>query len=350
MFTKDKAVVKKSERKYEVKIKTNHVNSERMNEIEKYKIQGKKIEETKPKPKREILDNYRYLETKFIKKDDERRRSIVKHRRLGKPIGKETEYSGKRYNSQTNYKTKIPIFNDMKKEKKFLNQNEVRQKTALNSKNYSQNDKSTTYQVKPASQNSNIISNQKKIISTVNSKVVQNNKNLQFKNNNEKIYNKSSLNQQKNYSNPQKSLQNKEKSSSNQMKKEKEKGQVNYNNQKILNEASSSKISQKQIDKRFNQVIQSLNSPQQKNEVKEETSPLTRITEICKTCGKPKRLKDSYNSEKSKTITKKEIIAEEQENGNYIIRYGRENETQIEPHFETYRAPGTHFCPIHGYV
>ena len=67
----------------------------------KYEIRGK-VEMQNSKAKREILDNYRYIEIKNIKNNDERKKSIVRHRRLGQPIGKETIYEKERFSTQTN--------------------------------------------------------------------------------------------------------------------------------------------------------------------------------------------------------------------------------------------------------
>lgn len=100
---KEKIIVKKTEKIVETKQRTSYMSNEGLNETQKYKIKDKKIEDIKKKPKRELLDNYRYIEIKYINEDNERRRSIVKHRRLSQPIGKETSYERERYGTSTNF-------------------------------------------------------------------------------------------------------------------------------------------------------------------------------------------------------------------------------------------------------
>ena len=87
---------------------------------QKYDIKSKTIEIQNKKIKKEILDNYRYIEIKNISNNDEKRKSIVKHRRLGEPIGKETIYEKKRFTNQTNYISKKPIIYEQNKEKEKL--------------------------------------------------------------------------------------------------------------------------------------------------------------------------------------------------------------------------------------
>ena len=72
--------------------------------------------------------------------------------------------------------------------------------------------------------------------------------------------------------------------------------------------------------------------------------------EICKTCGKPKKPIGELTNEKSRKNIIRELISEEKADNNFIIRYANEIEIQNEPHFESFSTPGTHFCPIHGYV
>ena len=92
----------------------------------------------------------------------------------------------------------------------------------------------------------------------------------------------------------------------------------------------------------------------------------TEKLEICKRCGKPKRPNGSRtissHGSGRKSISRK-IIGEQSSNGEYIIRYGEEeNVSYIEPsedfEIRKFQEPridngfsiGTHYCPIHGYV
>ena len=97
-YTEDKIITKKKTKCGVVDERRNHILYEHIDGTEKYRIKGHKIPEPKPK---ELIDNYRYIETKVIKKEDKRRRSIVKHKRLSSPVGKETPYTPHKYNSMT---------------------------------------------------------------------------------------------------------------------------------------------------------------------------------------------------------------------------------------------------------
>ena len=80
----------------------NNSNYENTRGKEKYFNKGQRQQEPMKKPnksKREILDNFRYLETNEV--IEERRKSIVRHRRLGSPVGKETPFRREDYNSST---------------------------------------------------------------------------------------------------------------------------------------------------------------------------------------------------------------------------------------------------------
>ena len=100
--TEDRIITKKKTRCGIVDQTRNHILYEHVDGTEKFRIRGFK----KPEPKqRELIDNYRYIETKMIKERDERRRSIVKHKRLSGPIGKETPYDPY-YKSKTYSKKK----------------------------------------------------------------------------------------------------------------------------------------------------------------------------------------------------------------------------------------------------
>ena len=123
MLTEDKIIKKKIHYEGVVKKRTNHVTYEDVDGTEKYRIKGKKNPEQQPKPaQREILDNYRYIETKIL--TNERRKSIVKHQRLGSPVGKETPYF-RDYNTNTSY---VPKRQKLSNENRH-NQNKYSEKT-----------------------------------------------------------------------------------------------------------------------------------------------------------------------------------------------------------------------------
>ena len=73
-YTQDKIITKKVTHHGVVKKRTNHILYEHVDGIEKYRIKGKKLPEPSPKKEtREIPDNYRYIETKQIKKEEGRK-------------------------------------------------------------------------------------------------------------------------------------------------------------------------------------------------------------------------------------------------------------------------------------
>lgn len=91
----------------------NHLTYERLDKTEKVFVKGIKKVEPKPKCEKKIkLDNYRYLETKEIRRSDRRSGSIVKHQRLSLPRGLETPYKRESrrnsYCSKTYYQQKKP--------------------------------------------------------------------------------------------------------------------------------------------------------------------------------------------------------------------------------------------------
>ena len=98
--SQDKIITKKLHHEGVVKKRSNHVLYEIVDETQKMRLKVEKKE--KPKEK-EILDNYRYLETKQIKRNDERRRSIVKHQRLSSPVGKETPFMRSSFKDSDGY-------------------------------------------------------------------------------------------------------------------------------------------------------------------------------------------------------------------------------------------------------
>ena len=110
--TTDKIIKKKVHYEGVIQKRSNHVLYEDVDSIKKLNFKIQKKSEPKPKPApREILDNYRYLETKEIRNKDKRNLSIVTHKRLGKSIGKETSYersSFKEYKTNTTFIQKTP--------------------------------------------------------------------------------------------------------------------------------------------------------------------------------------------------------------------------------------------------
>ena len=334
MYYKNSVIIKKEEKDGLSTRKTSNANYDYLNGFEKYKMKDRKIEEGKQKPLREILDNYRYLEIICIKIGNERSRSIVKHIRWGKPIGKETEYKREKYN----YYSKSPVLRQINKERKYYNQNENRKATTIYSDNSSNNYKNSIYQVKELYQKSNIYSNKNKENLSVVSKI-----------------DLSTINIQEKYpinKNQQKYSFNKKKSNINTTQKE-QLSQNNFeypNNKYIIKENYSNQSPKKQI----NQLNQRFKSPEPKQRIKKvddyKYQPLSANSEICQICGKPKRPRGIHSNAKSNKSIKREIIAEETSTNSYVIRYSTENENQNKPYFQTFRAPGTRFCPVHGYV
>ena len=386
MSTNDKVIVKKIQKEGETKRRSNHVTYERLDGTEKYRIKGKKVEPPKPKPVREILDNYRYIETKYFKKND--RESIVRHKRLGEPIGKETPYEGKIYNTETNYAPKRPKISDTILSQKTYNPKDAKKTTSTsNVKNTTQTYKKTTYEAKKYTQKANIASNQNKQNISVNYNKGQNQQNTQVNKTqtqsqqkqtkytlNQGIGKNTQINQTKtqyqlNTQNIQKTSLNQPYAQKGQQTKKYEINQKNVQNsylKKNINESNKNENiaeqTKQQINKNqqqqmnMNQFEQNniFNSPQQKVSGMGEYGKYKSQTEkivICRTCGKPKRPRNAQSAEKSGKIVSKEIIGEEKSANNYVIRYGNENDNiQKDQRFETYRAPGTHFCPVHGYV
>ena len=131
-YTQDKIITKKVTHHGVVKKRTNHILYEHVDGTEKYRIKGKKLPEPSPKKEqREILDNYKYIETKQIKNEERKRASIVKHERLSNPVGKETPYlRGEYYNTNTSYVQKRP---------RLTTTNIVKKSYKQTQSNYSQN-------------------------------------------------------------------------------------------------------------------------------------------------------------------------------------------------------------------
>ena len=132
----------------------NNANYENARGREKYFNKGQRQPEPMKNPnksKREILDNFRYLETKEIK-DQERRKSIVRHRRLGSPVGKETPFRREDFKSNTYQISNRPNLKNINSARGSYNprQNNL----LLNSTNSSQS--SINYKFQSQTENLNI--------------------------------------------------------------------------------------------------------------------------------------------------------------------------------------------------
>ena len=133
--SQDKIITKKLHHEGVVKKRSNHVLYEIVDETQKMRLKVEKKE--KPKEK-EILDNYRYLETKQIKRNDERRRSIVRHQRLSSPVGKETPFmrnSFKEYKTKTTLVQKRPKISNYE-ERKTYNPKKIGKRSSTTSQNH----------------------------------------------------------------------------------------------------------------------------------------------------------------------------------------------------------------------
>ena len=313
---------------------------------QKYDIKSKTIEIQNKKIKKEILDNYRYIEIKNVSNNDEKRKSIVRHRRLGEPIGNETIYEKQRFSTQTNYISNKPIIYEQNNERRNYNEKNYRKITSENSKNLS-NEKNNSEYKKKIEKLHNISDKNKKQITYTNSKRGQSQEDTYNKRNNNKYNQNRDIFNSKNERD--KSL-NKEnmKTSSNLINANVKKNPRLNTNKKPSYEKFEEKIDEKNKinNNGFKSPLQNRNEG--KNNEYNFKSPEANI-EICKTCGKPKKPKGGIDTEKSQKIIVRELIGEKSIN-NYVIRYGMENETQNEPFFQISSAQGSHFCPIHGYV
>ena len=81
----------------------NYILYEDVDEFEKYrkKQAQKKLAEPRPKPAKDLLDNYRYYEDMKIK--DQRHKGEVKYRRNSKPKGRETPFNRDSFKKFTNF-------------------------------------------------------------------------------------------------------------------------------------------------------------------------------------------------------------------------------------------------------
>ena len=379
MSTEDKVIVKKFHKEGETKRRSNHVTYERIIGSEIYKIKSKKEKPPKPKPVREILDNYRYIETKDLRKKDSKRISIVKHKRLGDPIGKETPYEGQRYNILTNYAPKRPTITETNTLQQSFNVNISKNNTSINNaKNTAQTYNKATYVATNYNQKINTTTVNQNKKNSVNSNRSQSTQNTQIKNQNQQNQGKYTLNQasSKNSLNQTKTQQNQQ-TQKYQINQKTTKYSKNYQsstyqptnikaknaqcnqispiknmNQYLKQQEISSMNEKPQMNQNQYQQKNMSNSPEQlKYDMEERYSSKTERLVICRTCGKPKRPRNAQSNEKTLKTFTREIIGEEKAADDYVIRYGNENDNiQNQQRFETYRAPGSHFCPVHGYV
>ena len=237
---------------------------------------------------------------------------------------------------------------ERKKEPKNYNEKNYRNLTAINSKNYLKEKNNS--QLKKTNEKFNSSYKTQQQITYPNSKRGQSQEDLHNKRTNNQYNQNILINKEKSYISKEKvkSL-NKEKydNSSNLINSSKNQ------NKNILNQNYSPLKSKDKIEEKNKTQNEGFQSPYQNinaEKINECNDELPEVNiEICKICGKPKRPKGGMSSEKSRKIIIRELIGEKS-NNDYVIRYGMENETQNEPFFETFRAPGTHFCPIHGYV
>ena len=110
-----KMTTKNAAREGVVNQRRNNINNENVRGKEKYFNKGQRQPEPMKNPnkrQREILDNFRYLETKEII-DQERRKSIVRHRRLCSPVGKVTPFRKEDFNSSTYQLSNRPNLKNM---------------------------------------------------------------------------------------------------------------------------------------------------------------------------------------------------------------------------------------------
>ena len=257
-------------------------------------------------------------------------------------------YEKERYSTQSNYMSKKPMIYEREKELKMYNEKNYRNIMGVNSKNYMKEKNNS--QIKKTNEKINSSYKSQHQIIYPNSKRGQSQEDLHNKRTSNQYNQKFSINIEKiNISNENVKSLNKE-------NKENGSNLINDNknqNKNTLNQNYSPMKSKDKIEEKNKIQNEGFKSPYQKinaekiNEYK-DISPELNI-EICKTCGKPKKPKGGMSAEKSRKIIIRELIGEKS-NNDYVIRYGMENETQNEPFFETFSAPGTHFCPIHGYV
>ena len=86
----DEVIIKKNAFAGVVREKQNYLMYEDVDETEKYRKKRPILREKRPEPVFDPLDNYRYYEDLTLR--DKRRRSLVKHERTSKPVGRVTPF------------------------------------------------------------------------------------------------------------------------------------------------------------------------------------------------------------------------------------------------------------------
>ena len=86
----DEVIVKKNAFAGVVREKQNYLMYEDVDETEKFRKKRPVLREKRPEPVFDPLDNYRYYEDLTLR--DKRRRSLVKHERTSKPVGRITPF------------------------------------------------------------------------------------------------------------------------------------------------------------------------------------------------------------------------------------------------------------------
>jgi hypothetical protein len=355
-----------------IKKRSNHILFEDIDTTEKVLIKPQKKPEQKSQSKpapREMLDNYRYLETKEIKSKEERRGSIVKHKRLSKPIGKETPYeraSFRDYKTNTTYVQKRPKFGSYDSQKtNKQTQNKYSEKTSNLKKNYGEkSNKSRQHTNSQSSKRAEKYSSK----TTKVQKLVQT-RTTERKFSNRNANNRRNANERNQETNqPMKREENAQKEEQNMNERQQlNKGDnQDYIQQRDTYDYRTFNLEQNRINERASNQGQVLPfyPPGQENKYRSLTEKLV----ICRTCGKPKKPKqlqitENYNQMRN-SITR-EIIGEQSPQGDYFIRYstqgelnqpsssqfelqGQGNETQ--QRLDEISASKTHYCPVHGYI
>ena len=109
----------------------------------------------------------------------------------------------------------------------------------------------------------------------------------------------------------------------------------NLSNRPNLNNINSASATYN--PRQHNLLLNSNDSSQSSNNYKYQSQTVKLV--ICNKCGKPKRpkgMQEGNNSQTSRKSVIRQIIAEQDNKGGYIIKYAEEQ--------------SNHFCPIHGFT
>ena len=136
-YIKDKMIIKKIGRNDNVKEKQSQKIYDGMNSSEDYLMRrGMKTQiKTIIKSQKELLDNFRYYEDKEIR-GEPRRKSIVRHRRLCNPVGKETPFNRELYKTNTFILHKRPNLLNKNIEGNYMPLNYTQNSLTKNINNY----------------------------------------------------------------------------------------------------------------------------------------------------------------------------------------------------------------------